>query len=363
MPQTIAVIGSTGFLGPHIVAALLRADDKSNIICLNRSDDGKSRTISALKEIDDTAASHLFRLSFLVVNIGEPNFGLEETEARALASTVDEIVFNAWNSNWSLPLEAFKPFLQALQNTVDFCTLNTRRPRIVFVSSICAVGEWPRKNPNQPLIPETIIWNMEESAMAHGYGQSKCIAEQLLGRANKELEIPVAIVRAGQIGGPIMSNGPHPAWPIQGWIYSIISTSKRVGYWPAHVQPLDWIPVDALAEGMATITRNVTEDVVVYNMVHPQPAPWELLHRTLKSTFRFEPKEVSIPEWLYGLEPGTMKLYNFLQTMGNGREYDMAFENRQALQVLPQLAEINEAQLKDWFRGWQSTMDKVKAKL
>lgn len=53
------------------------------------------------------------------------------------------------------------------------------RIRITFVSSICAVGNWPRERPTQPVIPEEIVRD-SRSAMEHGYGESKCVAEQIL---------------------------------------------------------------------------------------------------------------------------------------------------------------------------------------
>jgi FlaA1/EpsC-like NDP-sugar epimerase len=53
-PQTIVIVGSTGFLGPYIVASLLRAHPASEITCFNRSDDGEQRTLSSLQDIMGT---------------------------------------------------------------------------------------------------------------------------------------------------------------------------------------------------------------------------------------------------------------------------------------------------------------------
>ena len=357
-----AVVGTTGFLGPHSVAAFLRTGAGPEIVCINRSADGEQRTIAALASIGVDCSGHLSNLRFLIADIAEP--ATWTAQDRLLAFDVDEVIFNAWNSNWSLPLQSFEPLLRATQNAIEFCVSSSRRPRITFISSICAVGAWPRKHPREPLITEDVAWD-RGSAMAHGYGESKCIAEQLLARAHAVLGLRIAIVRAGQIGGPAMSDTARSFWLVQGWLYSLVKASDKTGCWPTHVQPLDWIPVDALAEGVANITRTGpdAQAVQVFNMVHPQPAPWQLLLTTLRDSFGLRAKEVSLPQWLDGLDPGALKLYGFLRAAESGREFDMAFENQNALAVLPHVMLITEDQLEAWLQRWNLKLRYFKARI
>ncbi|CAN9286381.1 unnamed protein product [Alternaria alternata] len=160
------------------------------------------------------------------LDITRQDVGMGPVQDELLASAVDEVIFNAWNPHWGLPLENFQPLLKALASTISFCTSTRRQPRITFISSVCAVGEWPRRHPKQPLIPERVVWD-SASAMHHGYGQSKCIAEQLLARAHAASGLSVVIVRAGQIGGPARSSTAYQIWPVQGWLFSIIKASAR----------------------------------------------------------------------------------------------------------------------------------------
>ncbi|KAF2785909.1 hypothetical protein K505DRAFT_368689 [Melanomma pulvis-pyrius CBS 109.77] len=359
--NAVAIIGSTGFLGPHIVACLLQKHAGSRIFCLNRSDDGEQRTVSALRGIMGDSIS-LSQLRFLVADITEPSFGLEEAQINLLAFEVSEIVFNAWNTNWVLPLKQFRPFLTAIRNTIDFCESSATRIRITFVSSICAVGNWPKEHPMQPIIPEDIVWD-SRSAMEHGYGESKCVAEQLLARAHQVSGLPVSIVRIGQIGGP--SSPAVGAWPRQGWLYSIIRTSKMLGCFPTHVQPLDWIPVDTLAEGIANVVQGRSEHqaVQVFNLVHPEPVPWRLLFSTLQGKFGLRVDLVSLPEWLARLGAGRSKLYGFLTSLGSGREYDMFFHSGKALEVLPEVVPITEDLLVTWLSGWELGRDGLNSKI
>jgi thioester reductase-like protein len=361
-PKTLVVIGSTGFLGPHIIASLLSEHKDSDIFCLNRSSDARQRTELALQQLGSDYSRQSPRLHFWPTDMTQPNFGLSILQAGLLASQVDELIFNAWDPHWGKKLAYFDPFLGGIRNAIDFCASASRRPRITFISSICAVGDWPLVHPREPAIPEAVVWD-NRSAMSHGYGESKCVAEQMLAKAHEVSGIPVNIVRAGQIGGPsIPSMG---AWTRQGWLYSIMMASKRLGTFPTHVVSLNWIPVDVLAKGIASCTmrRPNSSDVEVFNALHPDPASWSLLCRTLRSSFGLQAEEESLPKWLARLNPNHMKIYGFLSTFGNGREYNMKFRNQKALEVLPSVPSITEEFLARWLANWKLTLGDSTAKL
>jgi thioester reductase-like protein len=364
-PTAIAIVGSTGFLGPFVVAALLRKHRDSKILCLNRSDNGKQRTISALQQIDNSSLGYAERLHFYTVDITEANLGLDDSLRVTFASEVDEVIFNAWNPNWGIPLESFGPLLRAVRSAIDICHASPRRPRLLFMSSTCAIADWSQMHPDQPLMPEEPAWD-NASATDKGYGLSKCQAEQLLAQAHARFGLCVSIVRAGQIGGPSSSHMGSQAWPIQGSLYVIIRTSQRLGCWPKHVNALDWIPVDALAAGIANATATARDDsdVRVFNMLHPDPAPWALFYQTLKDNFGLTAKEVSLAAWLDALNPQTFKMHAFFRKANGGRERaSITFENSNALRVLPCIERITEGQLEGWLKGWKLRLEDVEAKL
>jgi thioester reductase-like protein len=199
--KVIAILGSTGFLGPYITASLLQKHSHVKILCLNRSKDGEQRTVSALERISNDKLTSHNRLHFTTTDITQPNLGLSDTQYKLFTSSVDEIVSNAWNANWAIPLAKFEPLLNAVRNVIKACTASPKDPRITFISSNCSIMNWPSRHPEQPLIPEEPAWEYA-SAADNGYGHSKCIAEQLLTRAGQESGLRIAIVRAGQIGGP-----------------------------------------------------------------------------------------------------------------------------------------------------------------
>lgn len=350
--KAIAIVGSTGFLGPYVLASMLRVHPESRIFCLNRSADGGQRTVAALEQVAGiNSSTDLARLRFLVADITKPDLGLDTSQTTLLASELDELIFNAWDTNWSKPLAHFDPFVRAVRHAVDFCASALKHPRITFISSICSVGAWPLVYPTQPRVPEAVVWD-NRGAMPHGYGESKCVAEQLLANAHHVSGVDVNIVRAGQIGGPIMS--ATETWPRQGWIYSILKASDRLGFFPRHVLPLDWIPVDAFSDGIANsakLPRNL-DTVQVFNMVHPEPAPWNTLYETLQHRFGLSAEPSSLTEWLERLDAGKWKLHGFLTAFQDGREYNMSFRNERAAGVLPRVEPIHEDLLAGWLEGW-----------
>lgn len=204
----------------------------------------------------------------------------------------------------------------------------------------------PTQHPSTPLIPEVPVWDFS-SAVNTGYGQSKCLAEQLLARAGQENGVRVAIVRAGQIEGASSALPEAPQWPVQGWLYVTFKTAQRLGYWPVRMNGVDWIPVDSLAEGIANITLSPpssdthTDTVKVYNMMHPRPAPWVLLQKVLVERFGLEVKECSLPEWLSMLDPQKFKMHAFLMEAREGRESEaLVFRNENALRTLPEVEDV-----------------------
>jgi thioester reductase-like protein len=350
-PHALAIMGSTGFLGPYIVASLLREHPGCLIICFNRTDDGEQRTLSALAKIMGeprfTSSDLEFRVTDFASRVREPHQDL----VAATIPQVREIVFNAWDPNWGKPLGSFESLLEALRRVIDLAVSAAGHPRITFISSICAVGDWPLRHPDSPRIPEEVVWDCD-SAMPNGYGQSKCIAEQLLAKAHEIAKLRVNIVRAGQIGG--LTSPQCGEWPRQGWLYSIILSAAKFGVFPKHLQSLDWIPVDALAQGIANCIKQsyMTNGLQVFNMVHPEPAKWSLFHEALRSGFGISTEAIDLPDWLQRIEQSGLRIHGFLSAQGSGRETNMFYENTRALEVLPEIKQISQDLLVKWLQGW-----------
>ena len=79
-----------------------------------------------------------------------------------------------------------------------------------------------------------------------GYGQSKNVAESILGVSSQRSSVPVSILRLGQVAGSTLPR--DDAWPEQEWIPWLMKTSKSLGLLPRGLLSVDWIPINHLAE-------------------------------------------------------------------------------------------------------------------
>ncbi|KAF2832434.1 putative NRPS-like enzyme [Ophiobolus disseminans] len=360
-PYTVALVGSTGYLGPQILRSLMADRNVASIYCLNRSVDARERTTQELKKFGDDTTLKFDRVKFLLVDIGMPQLGLSTHDFAKLSQEVNTTVYNAWRPDLSLPLSSFeKPFFSGLRTIIDWSCTNPQRSRIVFISSIAAVGEWSKVFPHEPITPEAQIADTNV-AMHMGYGESKCVAERVLQVAHEQCGIPVSIVRTGQIGGSSTGHMPE-----QGWLLALCRTSKVLGVLPTHVAAVDWLPVDVLAQQISDVAAaNESHDkYCVYNLVHREAQPWSLFLDTLSDRFGFGVERIGLPEWLYRLEERAredaegkykleaLQLADFLRSLGEGRE-DMrcVCENIKGVSKV-EVGPLSVELLEQWVRGW-----------
>ena len=106
--------------------------------------------------------------------------------------------------NFNHPLDRFlETQIVGIQNLikVSLSSYRTRRPRILFLSSVTAVSNYAGP---EDAIPE-ILFDDPSVSLNQGYAQAKYLAEMVLAKASQEADLPVTIVRAGQLSGSTSS--------------------------------------------------------------------------------------------------------------------------------------------------------------
>ncbi|KAI1824128.1 hypothetical protein F4861DRAFT_277511 [Xylaria intraflava] len=293
--SVVAVVGSTGYLGLYTVATLIRNPQITRVFCLNRSESAREKQEASLLALDANIKPLLSKLVFMTTNIDKPALGLTKEDAQKLASEVDVIVFNAWKSNFVLPIRYFDPFLNATRELIRLAASGTRQIRIVFVSSLGSVGSLARK----ATVPEAVVED-PLAAFNNGYGQSKLAAERILAAGCEQSGVPATIVRVTQIGGPTKASAGK--WADQGWISAIVKTGKTVGSIPSSGPPIDWLAVDTIAEMLHRFTVAPARDgVIVYNASHPNPADWDLFAGVLREKLGVQ-SAVPFNQWVKQLQ-------------------------------------------------------------
>lgn len=357
--QNIAIIGSTGYIGSHFVAALLRNSNISQIYCLNRGSDKPARE-KTLSKIDGKTAVPHERLTFLQVNLGAPRLGLAEEQYQKILKDIDVVLYNAWRLDFGIALHSFDPFLRATRNLIDLSLSSSKRPRIVFVSSMSSVAGMIGAGLTVPEAPV----DDPLAAMNTGYGQSKLAAERILTAASRQCGVPVSVVRVGQVGG--LSHG-EGVWADQPWVSAIIRSSKTLGSFPSPVMPIDWVSVDTVATILERIILQPGEDTQepqFYNVVS-EAQPWTMLLDALPDSGRQEiSRVVSLPDWISELRESAesdmtdvsalpaVRLFDFYTTLGSGIESAVYETVKTEATVGKELGPLEQDILASWLKQW-----------
>jgi len=169
--MNVLVTGGTGFLGRHMVAALLK---------------------------NGHAVSMLARSKSKVDTLPHPKFSVWEGDITlpasitGLAQGMDVIYhFAAQLGEWGLPENLFYSVnVKGTQNLLDECRKNSR-PRFIFISTPGVQGKGHKQ------AKESLPYNPP-----YIYEQTKCEAEKRVLEYNKLYKLPMAIVRPDFVYGP-----------------------------------------------------------------------------------------------------------------------------------------------------------------
>lgn len=305
----VVLIGPRGSLGPNIIRELMLNPRVATLYCLNRGEDGRERMRAVFNDrhvpcnVDDS------RLCFMPITLGKLRLGLSDVHYDELSRKAHIIIHNAWKVDFSWTLDSYKAeHLQSIRELVDFSAFSLLKPRIVLVSSISSVEEWPSIYSTP--VNEKALESFDVSSTL-GYGQSKHVAERILQTASAVSGIPITILRLGQIAGPTTVTGGK--WSMDEWVPSLATISKALKMIPTDLPPIDWMPVDVMARVICELalpqgedkTSGSLEEVAesigslrVFNVVNPHLAEWATfvgaLHRRVGKTAQL----VTMREWV-----------------------------------------------------------------
>ena len=367
---SIALTGTTGTLGSYLLAEYLRYSTISNIYCLNRSP-------SAEKQWHDICTRHSIhkspnstRLTFITVDFGHEDLGLHNSHYISLIKDCDFILHTAWKVDFNQDLFSFTENVRSVQTLANWSCSSPQRPRIIFLSSISSVGPWNPTFENGPGIPEAAIEDLE-AALNIGYGESKQVAERLLDRAATEFQVPVSILRVGQIGGA--ATDTQTKWTQREMIPSLLRTSRSIGLIPADLPDVDWIPVDFVSKIVVELTfediKHLSHTPRYYHIVNPQPVAWRNFVPLVERYCGPGVQVIPLSQWVKELRTSNatdatelttkpaLKLLNFLSlTASNGPTTKFqTFASKQASRTMAGLEPVDSALMQRWIDQSTST--------
>lgn len=297
----VILTGSTGSLGSYILHALLANPAVTQVYCLNRAVDGKSRQHerNGTSGLPDHLDSN--RLTFYTADFSQPQLGLPSETYNRLVSNTTLIIHNAWQVNFNLSLPSFRSELSGLINIISL-TAATASRRIFFVSSISSVLAY--HTPTEKT-PEKVIPDLSAPG-PNGYAESKHVSERLLDHAVHTLGIRASFARVGQIGGAVKFEG---CWNKAEWFPSLVISSLHLGAVPdslgQQMGRVDWVPIDTLAEVLVELALSPTAafaETQVFHPLNPHPTSWDAIRPSIVdelSSLSGKPIEtISLAAWL-----------------------------------------------------------------
>jgi thioester reductase-like protein len=347
---TVALIGTSGFLGTALLERLLSDARVSKIYGLTRGQ-------ASFTTVDS-------KIEYLRVDYTQPRLGLTEDDFNHLGSQCHMIILNAWKVNFNQTLQSFEDNIRSVKTAVEIVSQKGCNARLVFISSVSAVERYDITE----MIPEAILGPEHgDIALSMGYSQSKLVAERILSEAATRCSIPITVLRVGQIAGSTDPNSKQE-WPFTDAFPLIVAVAKLIGYLP-RLRNIDWIPINNLVEVILELLHDniVKKQCETYNLVNPRPITWSTLLRPLLNYCGPQSKVISGEEWLEkvkevdfsGMMIRDLPLASVRETftlfMHESEKHERKYEMSKALSASPALAKISpisEELLEIWIKQW-----------
>ncbi|KAI4122400.1 MAG: hypothetical protein LQ338_005847 [Usnochroma carphineum] len=366
---TLVLTGSTGSLGSYILDALSGLNVKK-IFCLNRRSNSEEvqRSSHAAKGLTQDWDD---KVVFLQADLGRPDLGLQEDMYNVLRTEASIIIHNQYPVNFNLSLSSFKPHIAAVRNLVDLSTRSPKHPQILFTSSISTIANWNQKHPGEA-VPEAPLHDYSIPAPT-GYAGSKYVCERILENAAATSNVPVSVVRVGQLAGPVEKKGGM--WNPKEWLPSIVASSAYLGVLPDSLRSQDdvaWVPVDLAARALVELALSSSSSEGAsgqntYNLTNPHRSSWAELVPVVQTHLEksgHPVRVVGFDEWVRALGESAeetrdlernpaVKLLDFYEGMREGGVTVLETERtRRASGTLDALGKVGERWLGLWLGQW-----------
>ncbi|RLN91653.1 hypothetical protein BBJ28_00006476 [Nothophytophthora sp. Chile5] len=252
-PRNILLTGATGFLGVHLLHALLKYTENT-VFCLVRAADEDAamerikKALMAFALHDDLKGFHLEeRVVPLPGNLAQPLLGLDADTFKMLATEVDAILHNGADVNLVKPYSALKSVnVLGTQEVLRLAVTNgLAKTRVKPVHYISTNGVFPSSLPESKFLETATLTELSDQ-MDNGYAQSKWVAEQMCHEAAQR-GLPVSILRPGNMAPSSMSG----QWNASDFIYLLLKGCWSLGAVPARSDwYFDMTPVDFAARAI-----------------------------------------------------------------------------------------------------------------
>ncbi|RMR71923.1 Non-ribosomal peptide synthetase-related protein [Pseudomonas savastanoi pv. fraxini] len=285
----VIVTGANGFLGVHIVEALLNWG-ATEIACLVREAAGQSAQQRFEHSLRENRLDHmdLSRVKVYAADVTRPRLGLSEAVYERLDSEFGALVHNAANVNHVQDYETLvKDNVAPVFECLKLCEGRSKKIfNFVSTLSACSAVDAAGNVLEQPAAATPPIY------IKNGYNLSKWVAERVLQRA-REQGAWVNIYRPGNIA---FNSVTGVCQPQKNRLMLMLKGSLQLGQVPAFAINFDLMPVDFLARFIGFHASRYQPEHAVFNLHNPEPLSWNNYVEAFRGAGRqFE--LVSVEQW------------------------------------------------------------------
>lgn len=263
MSGCVLVTGVTGFVGAHLVRALLDGGT-SRVACLVRGPRGGERVRGNMERYGVWRAGDDAAIDVVEGDLAEPRLGLDEPTAARLSGELDAIYHAGAAVDWVQPYSALRDC--NVTGTLELLRLASARSPVPFhfLSSLAVCYSTLSTEAGEQLDA------MTHAAGVHlGYAQSKVVAEALVREAGRR-GLPVRIIRPALIAG----EGRSGISNVDDLIALMIRGCVHMGAAPDLDWTLDAVPVDHVARCVTRLGQPKTGRDDVVHLVNPGARNW-----------------------------------------------------------------------------------------
>ncbi|MGN6338731.1 amino acid adenylation domain-containing protein, partial [Mycobacterium sp.] len=366
--RTVLLTGATGFLGRYLALEWLERMEQvdGTLICLVRAksnEDARARLDQTfdsgdpelLREFQELAADHL---EVIAGDKAEANLGLDQETWQRLADTVDLIVDPAALVYGMFPYsELFEPNVVGTAELIRIALTTKLKPYSYVSSADVRVQVDPSAFTEDADIRVISPTRISDGSYGNGYANSKWAGEVLLREAHDLCGLPVGVFRCDMIlADPKYVGQLNVSDTVTRMVLSVVASGIAPGSFfqldaegnrqRAH---FDGLPVDFVAEAIATLGAQVVDGFETYHVMNPHDdgiGPDEYVDWLIESGYPIQ-RISDFGQWLERFEAALAALPD------RQREHSM-------LQVL-QLRNSNPVQPPEPTRGSFAPVDRFRA--
>ena len=310
--RDILLTGATGFLGSHLLSALLH-DATTRVRCLVRAPHAaaaRQRIEKSLRHYRLWQEQWAERIEVIPGDLEKPMLGLSKDMYVRLSETVAAIYHNGALVNYVLPYSKLQK--ANVQGTQEIIRLATKRKVPVYYVSTLRLFD--SRMDGQPI--KELDKVDETKTMYSGYSQSKWVSEKLL-RAAGERGIPYVIFRPGLVCGDGVAGIANENDAVSRFIKGCV----EMGCAPESELQVNLTPVDFVVKALVWLSRQSASNGAVFHLVNDTATPCNRVFKKLV--------DVGYP----------MKMIPYMEWVGRLRE---AAKSENAKHIVPLLEYFDE---------------------